>query len=169
MIHAATRWHCAADGRDWVQWVFVTDDSAAAASPPQGDQHPPSWATCPLIAICLAGGPTAVDWLPPSAALGTTPARPTGSSSSSSSRAPRIEPRQPLSFVVASNLLLQSYDAARGLWVAEAHSTAAVHVVSGSDVRVRQLSTWAQQQAAALDACRVKVQHLVRHAEPCRV
>jgi hypothetical protein len=74
----------------------------------------------------------------------------------------RAEPRLQATFVAASNLVLQSYDAARGMWVAEAHSNASVAVVSGSDVRVRQLAAWARGDGAAvLEACRVRVQQVV--------
>jgi hypothetical protein len=63
---------------------------------------------------------------------------------------------------VASGVQMQSYDAARGLWVAELHSTfGGVSVVSGSDMRVRGLAAWARQSQAAVEACRAKVQQLV--------
>lgn len=164
----------AADGRDWTQWVFLTDESAAGAEQAtsageagwiqgraQGGRSPAS--ACPVLAICLVGGPTAVDWLPPSAPAAVPSAAPVAAASSSNSRlVVRTEPRQQLSFVAATNVVLQSYDAARGLWVADAHSyMAGVHVVSGSDMRVRDLSAWARQNPAVLDVCKSKVQQVV--------
>lgn len=63
--------------------------------------------------------------------------------------------------MAASNLLVQTYDMSRGLWVVQAHTHAGIATVSGSDMRVRELSAWARQNQAALDACRAKVQQLL--------
>jgi len=142
-----------------VQWIFLTDEAAAAAdgSPQQaqGIRHS-GGDPCPIMAVCLAGAPTALDWLPPSV---TQEPRATGGAGNS--RLSRPEPRQQLSFMAASNLLVQTYDMSRGLWVVQAHTHAGIATVSGSDMRVRELSAWARQNQAALDACRAKVQQLL--------
>lgn len=72
--------------------------------------------------------------------------------------------QQQLVCVAASNLLVQSYDAARGLWVADAHTHASVQVVPSSDMRVRQTSVWARQHPDVIAACRSKVLRVIEGA-----
>lgn len=141
-----------------MQWIFLTDESAAVGAPQQAQEisHSSGGDPCPLMAVCLAGAPTALDWLPPSV---SQEARATGGAGNS--RLGRPDSRQQLSFVAASNLLVQAYDISRRLWVVQAHTHAGIATVSGSDMRVRELSAWARQNQASLDACRAKVQQLL--------
>jgi hypothetical protein len=108
----------------------------------------------------LRGAPTAIDWLPPTTPAPNTAAAAPGSKGGSSRMLARSEPRQQLSFVTASNLLVQQFDADRDFWVAEAHSNAGLGLVSGGDSRVRDMGVWARANMGLWEACRSRAQRV---------